>query len=135
MKQDREMFSRNVIYKNDGSIYQFAFSETRDRMMELLVEETKKVGRVMTFKEFSAIPDAPQPNEYARYGWTSFDEAAEEAWQMLQGPIQVRLTEEGKKLATYLREHPMALKPTKKESDPTPIQKPITKIGPIPRFD
>lgn len=129
-----ELFSKNVVNTNDGKILQFPFPYTRDKMLECLMRETVDFGRAISFAEFSRIPGVPQPNEYARYGWTSFDEAAVEAWQKLQGPIRTRLTEEGEKLRKKRLEHPTAPTPTQK-SAPTPTQKPIIRTGPIPRFD
>ena len=54
-------------------------SNPKEQLMEMLVDKTLSVGRMVTFKEASEDPGMVCPNNYAFY-FGSFDEAAKLAW-------------------------------------------------------
>ena len=57
------------------------FSENPQvEMMDLLVEKTRALGRIVTFSDATNDPDFFKPNQYAFY-YGSFEKAALEAWR------------------------------------------------------
>lgn len=133
-------FSTSHILRNNGKIFSVtAYEKTEYEMMAFLVEKTKEAGHQLTFAEAAADPEMIQPNEFPRCTYFhSFDEAAEAAWVELNPKPPLKegescLTEKGRKLVAYLREHPTpkpALKPFLKQVSELKQPK-----GPIPRFD
>lgn len=64
--------------KNNGDKY--STEKPEEDLMNLLVEKTKALGRMLTFADASNDPEMVQPNNYAYY-FGSFGQAAEIAWR------------------------------------------------------
>lgn len=57
----------------------------REELMEMLVNKTRAVGHIVSFKEASEDPDLVDPNNFAFY-YGSFSEAAAIAWRKASKP-------------------------------------------------
>ena len=57
----------------------------REELMEMLVNKTRAVGHMVSFKEASEDPDLVDPNNFAFY-YGSFSEAAAIAWRKVSKP-------------------------------------------------
>lgn len=64
-----------------------SFENPKKQLMKMLVEKTRDVGHVLSFREACEDPDMIDPNNYAFY-FGSFREAAKLAWKEANGNPQ-----------------------------------------------